>query len=278
MSNRYHHETIASIIRRQGAGNGGEADKQKGKEERMAASNRHQRNASGGAAMPQEFGALAKPSELKLEGARNSAVPKTEAKLDPKAAHLEISQRNSAAGGGHGRPAPRQETRLATARTYTGLYRARHRIGSLSSRGSVGSSSGGSRGSATTKDRLLQKVKTIYDQRLSQLSQSTTNLGTTSLASGAPQDSVRDRLTKKYGTRPSFDRDADPEHQAPVINVKISSQVVGPREADRIEFQPLRKNTSGVTIPPNQQKREAFSIRLEELEGEPTFSQRKSDP
>lgn len=91
----------------------------------------------------------------------------------------------------------------------------------------------------TTKDRLLQKVKTIFDQRLSQLSQGTTQLGTTSMVSGNHQDSVRDRLTKKYGARQSVgDREGDqPEqHQAPIINVKISSQVVGSNEADRIEF------------------------------------------
>lgn len=45
---------------------------------------------------------------------------------------------------------------------------------------------------------------------MSHVSIPTTKLGTTSLASQAQQESVRDKLNKKYGVNPSqYDKDTD---------------------------------------------------------------------
>ena len=194
-----------------------------------------------------------RPQKPKDGAARNSAVSTVKSALDPKALYEALEPRHSAAtGGGGGRPAPRLAARAATARTYAGLYRAQQRPGSsASSRASVGASSGGPRGSAATKDLLLQKVKTMYDQRLSLHSRSAANLGSGGPHSGSQQDPVRDRLAKKYGPGSSHgDGGADPrEHHAKVINVKLSSHVGGSCQADHLEFQPLRKPPPGTTIP-----------------------------
>jgi len=67
-----------------------------------------------------------------------------------------------------------------------------------------------SSGSLNAKETLMNKVQHIYEKRLSHVSMSTTKLGTTSLASQAHHDSIRDKLNKKYGVVPSqYDKDTD---------------------------------------------------------------------